>query len=138
MGVSAVNSTGAPVSILIDYGLAEATVDALVRGDIGTVEKLGSMTPELLEALEGIDENDVSLIQQAINSYYGQEYAEEAPAAAQEPAEPAAAEVSTEATADVTDSAGAAEPEASGTMSESVEAGAPTDSGGETVSQSEK
>ena len=103
-------STGAPVSILIDYGLAEATVDALVRGDIGTVEKLGSMTPELLEALEGIDENDVSLIQQAINSYYGQEYAEEAPAAvpeATEPeaAEPAAAEVSGEETAAVADSA---------------------------------
>ncbi len=70
-------STGAPVSILIDYGLAETIVDALVKGDIGTVEKLGSMTPELLEALEGIDENAVSLIQQAINSYYGQEYAEE-------------------------------------------------------------
>ena len=61
-------STGAPVSILIEYGLAEATVDALVKGDIGTVEKLGSMTPELFEALEGIDENDVSLIQQAIQA----------------------------------------------------------------------
>src|SRR5271156_2347573 len=60
-------STGAPVSILIDYGLAESIVDALVKGDIGTVEKLGSMTPELLEALEGIDANAVSLIQQAIN-----------------------------------------------------------------------
>ena len=131
-------STGAPVSILIEYGLAETTVDALVRGDIGTVEKLGSMTPELLEALEGIDENDVSLIQQAINSYYGQEYAEEAPAAPQEAAEPTAAEVSTEATADVTDSVAEAEPEASATMSESVEAGAATDTGGETVSQSEK
>ncbi len=39
-------STGAPVSALIEHGLAEATVDALVKGDIGTVEKLGSMTPE--------------------------------------------------------------------------------------------
>jgi len=49
-------------------------VDALVRGDIGTVEKLGSMTPEQLEALEGIDEESVGRIQQAINSFYGQEY----------------------------------------------------------------
>jgi N utilization substance protein A len=63
---------------LIDYGLAEATVDALVKGDIGTVEKLGSMTPEQLEALEGIDAEAVNRIQQAINSFYGQEY--EAPA----------------------------------------------------------
>src|SRR5947209_4818158 len=48
-------STGVPVSALIDYGLAEATVDALVKGDIGTIEKLGGMTPEQLEAIEGID-----------------------------------------------------------------------------------
>ena len=68
-------STGAPVSALIEHGLAEATVDALVKGDIGTVEKLGSMTPEELEALEGIDADAVNRIQQAINSFYGQEYA---------------------------------------------------------------
>jgi N utilization substance protein A len=134
-------STGAPVSILIDYGLAETTVDALVRGDIGTVEKLGSMTPELLEALEGIDENAVSLIQQAINSYYGQEYAEEAPAAAPEAAEPEAPAAETQpepAQAEPESSAAHAEPERSATMSESVEAGAAADTGGETVSQSEK
>ena len=73
-------STGAPVSALIDHGLAEATVDALVKGNIGTVERLGSMTPEELEALEGIDEEAVNRIQQAINRFYGQEYAEEPPA----------------------------------------------------------
>src|SRR4051812_2127360 len=122
-------STGAPVSALIDYGLAEATVDALVKGDIGTVEKLGSMTPELLEALEGIDENAVSLIQQAINSYYGQEYAEEIPAA-----EPAP--VSSEETGDGAAS-GLAASEPSATMSESVEAGAETETAGEPVPPSE-
>ena len=73
-------STGVPVSVLIDYGLAESTVDALVQGDIGTVEKVGSMTPEDLEAIPGIDGQAVAHIQQAINSYYGQEYAAEAPA----------------------------------------------------------
>jgi N utilization substance protein A len=67
-------STGAPVSALIEHGLAEATVDALVKGDIGTVEKLGSMTPEQLDAIEGIDDEAVNRIQQAINSFYGQEY----------------------------------------------------------------
>ena len=70
-------STGAPVSALIEHGLAEATVDALVKGDIGTVERLGGMTPEELEALEGIDAEAVSRIQEAINRFYGQEYAEE-------------------------------------------------------------
>ena len=69
-------STGAPVSALIEHGLAEMTVDALVKGDIGTVEKLGSMTPEQLEAIEGIDAEAVNRIQQAINSFYGQEYIE--------------------------------------------------------------
>jgi transcription termination/antitermination protein NusA len=69
-------STGAPVSALIDHGLLEATVDALVKGNIGTVERLGSMTPEELEALEGIDEDAVNRIQQAINRFYGQDYAE--------------------------------------------------------------
>ena len=69
-------STGAPVSALIEHGLAEAIVDALVKGDIGTVEKLGSMTPEDLEAIEGIDADAVGRIQQAINSFYGQVYGE--------------------------------------------------------------
>jgi N utilization substance protein A len=69
-------STGAPVSALIEHGLSDVTVDALVKGDIGTVEKLGSMTPEELEALEGIDADAVNRIQQAINSFYGQEYIE--------------------------------------------------------------
>src|SRR5947209_6635259 len=75
-------STGAPVSALIDYGLAEATVDALVKGDIGTIEKLGGMTPEQLEAIEGIDGEAVNRIQNAINSFYGQEYGEAAVAEA--------------------------------------------------------
>ena len=133
-------STGAPVSILIDYGLAESTVDALVKGDIGTVEKLGGMTPELLEALEGIDENAVSLIQQAINSYYGQEYAEEAAVAEPEPLPPVVDGETSAANENEADGAGAAPaeasgaPEASGTMSESVEADAEPGADGEAAS----
>src|SRR5438105_13203761 len=48
--------SGAPVSVLIDYGLDEAIVEKLVAEDIGTVERLGSMTPEELEAIPDIDE----------------------------------------------------------------------------------
>jgi N utilization substance protein A len=90
-------STGAPVSALIEYGLAEATVDALVKGDIGTVEKLGSMTPEQLESIEGIDGESVNQIQQVINSYYGQEYSEQPGEYAPEPG----AEISDESGAEL-------------------------------------
>lgn len=124
-------STGAPVSALIEHGLAEATVDALVKGDIGTVERLGSMTPEELEAIEGIDEEAVSRIQQAINGFYGQDYVE---AQTQEYADEQAADAATvesldEAAVDSNDStepvadAEKAEPSASDTMVESAESG---------------
>ena len=128
-------STGAPVSILIEYGLAEETVDALVKGDIGTVEKLGSMTPELLEALEGIDEAAVGRIQQAINSYYGQEYAEEAAPAAEEPAVAEAAPE--EPAAETVAANGDGGTEGSATMSQSVESGAEPGAMGEAVSPPE-
>ena len=51
------------------------------------MERLGSMTPEELEAIEGVDPEMVERIQLAVNSYYGQfeeavESPEEAPAEA--------------------------------------------------------
>jgi len=74
---------------------------------VPTVERLGSMTPEDLEAIEGIGAEMVESIQLAVNSYYGQfegsvETPPEAAAApaeaieasaepAEAPAEPAAA-----------------------------------------------
>ena len=51
--------SGAPVSILIDHGLPDHIVEALVSAGIGTVERLGSMTPEELEVIPGIDEDIV-------------------------------------------------------------------------------
>src|SRR5579872_3072478 len=73
---------GAPVSVLIDHGLTEAMVEKLMEGRVSTVESLGSMTPEELEAVPGIDPATVEAIQTAVNSYYGQfEGAFEAPAA---------------------------------------------------------
>ena len=50
--------SGAPVSVLIDHGLAENIVERLMEGGIGTVEKLGGMTPEELEAIPGIGAED--------------------------------------------------------------------------------
>jgi N utilization substance protein A len=64
--------SGAPVSVLIDHGLDEVIVEKLVAADIGTVERLGSMTPEELEAIPEIDEATVSQIQSAVVSFYGQ------------------------------------------------------------------
>jgi len=63
---------GAPVSVLIDHGLAEPIVEALIASGIATVEKLGSMTPEQLEEIQGIGPALVESIQTAVNSYYSQ------------------------------------------------------------------
>ncbi len=77
--------SGAPVSVLIDYGMSEAIVEKLVGASIGTVEKLGSMTPEELEAIPGIDDEVVGEIQTAVVAYYGHYDAEEAKAASGHP-----------------------------------------------------
>jgi len=63
---------GAPVSVLLDHGLAEGVVDKLVEAGISTVEKLGAMTPEQLEEIPGIGPELVENIQQAVVGYYGQ------------------------------------------------------------------
>jgi N utilization substance protein A len=83
--------SGAPVSILIDHGLPEHLVETLVSAGIGTVERLGSMTPEELEAIPGISEETVTQIQSVVMSYYGdyeqqqtETVEEEAPASAEQ------------------------------------------------------
>jgi len=81
--------TGAPVSVLIEHGLDENVVELLVGAGIGTVERLGGMTPEDLEAISGIDEGIVSQIQGSVVSFYEYDSAEEmaaeaAPAEAEE------------------------------------------------------
>jgi N utilization substance protein A len=63
---------GAPVSVLLDHGVTDEIVEKLVQGGIPTVEALGAMTPEDLEALPGVDLAAVERIQAAVNSYYGQ------------------------------------------------------------------
>jgi N utilization substance protein A len=63
---------GAPVSVLIDHGLEENVAALLVQGAITTVEKLGSMTPEEIEQVEGIEPGMVEQIQTSVIAYYGQ------------------------------------------------------------------
>ncbi len=77
--------TGAPVSVLIEHGLDEKIVEQLVGAGIGTVERLGAMTPEDLEAIPGIDEGIVSQIQGSVVSFYEYDSAEAAEAAPTQP-----------------------------------------------------
>src|SRR4051794_17886275 len=80
--------SGAPVSVLLDHGLEEAIVERLIGAGIGTVERLGSMTPEQLEAIPEIDESVVEQIQSSVVSFYGQfepEAEEELSASGEEP-----------------------------------------------------
>ncbi|MBZ5608918.1 MAG: transcription termination factor NusA [Acidobacteriia bacterium] len=104
---------GAPVSVLIDHGLAEEIVEQLIAGSVGTVEKLGSMTPEELETIPGISPEVVQKILVAVNSYYAQF---EPPAEAVESAEPvveasAPAESSELEAAELVSAPGKADPE---------------------------
>lgn len=82
--MAAVMAPGAPVSILIDYGLPEKLAEALIGAGIATVEKLGSMTPEDLASIEGIEAESVELIQSNVISYYQQFDAQQAPPPPQE------------------------------------------------------
>jgi N utilization substance protein A len=90
--MAALVQPGAPVSVLIDYGLAEAVVEKLVDAGIGLIDRLGGMTPEQLEEIPGMSEEVVEQIRQAVNAYYGgyeeapQEAVEAAPAEAEEAA----------------------------------------------------
>ena len=114
--MAALVAPGAPVSVLIDYGLAEPIVERLVESGVGTIEKLGSMTPEQIEEIQGIEPQMVERIQESVNAYYGQfeegqgggaaeaaveaEPAESAPAEAESaPAEAEAAPAEAEAAA---------------------------------------
>src|SRR5689334_16079174 len=87
--MAALVAPGAPVSVLIEHGLAESLAERLVEASIGTVEKLGSMTPEQIEEIQGVSPEMVEQIQDAVNSYYSQfeeTYAEGAPAGEETPA----------------------------------------------------
>jgi N utilization substance protein A len=82
---------GAPVSVLIEHGLEEQVSGKLVEGGVTTVERLGSMTPEEIEKIPGIEPDMIEQIQTSVIAYYGQfETAEEGASDAQAAAEPEA------------------------------------------------
>src|SRR3954454_24388975 len=64
--MAALVAPGAPVSVLIDYGMAERLAEKLLEAGVGTIEKLGAMTPEELEVLLGIESDSVEGIQTAV------------------------------------------------------------------------
>jgi N utilization substance protein A len=98
--MAALVAPGAPVSVLMDYGVAESVVEKLVAAGVGTIEKLGGMTPEELEAIQGVGPDMIERIFEAVNGYYGQ--FEEGQG---EPAEEALSEGSGEAAAEGYDQA---------------------------------
>jgi N utilization substance protein A len=110
--MAALVAPGAPVSVLIDYGLAENVVERLLETGIGTIEKLGGMTPEELEEIQGIGPNMVEKIQEAVNAYYSQfeDPAAEEVVPADAAAETVAAEVPGAAAPETAEAPAAAEP----------------------------
>ena len=66
--MAALVAPGAPVSVLIDYGLSEKLAEKLLESGVGTIEKLGAMTPEELEVLPGIGQESEEGISQMEDS----------------------------------------------------------------------
>jgi len=90
--MAALVAPGAPVSVLIDYGVGEKLVEKLVEAGVGTIEKLGGMTPEQLEEIPGVEPDAVGSIQVAVNQYYSQFEEQPPPEEAVAEAEPAPVE----------------------------------------------
>ncbi len=63
---------GTPIAVLAEYGLADNLIEALVGAEVGTVEKLGSLTPEELEQIPGVGEESIQSLYSAINGFYAQ------------------------------------------------------------------
>jgi transcription termination/antitermination protein NusA len=70
--MAALVAPGAPVSVLIDYGLPEKTAEKLLEAGVGSIEKLGAMTPEQLEEIQDIGPEEVGKLQESVNAYYSQ------------------------------------------------------------------
>ena len=98
---------GAPVAVLLDFGLTDDEVNGLVEAGVATVERIAAMTPE--EITGQIPNSDASRIQQAVTDYYSQ--FDGAAAAAQESAAPEEKTESPEVPENVESSATISEPE---------------------------
>src|SRR6202166_4986015 len=51
--MAALVAPGAPISVLAEYGLDEKILEKLLETGVGTIERLGSMTREQLEEIQG-------------------------------------------------------------------------------------
>src|ERR1700720_72726 len=107
-------SPGAPISVLGEYGLAPELLEKLLDAGVGTIEKLGGMTPEQIEEIQGIEPEMLEPIQESVNAYYSQfedsggaqEVAEPEPAMEPEP-EPEAIQPEAEVAGEAAVEAGA-------------------------------
>jgi len=70
--MAALVAPGAPISVLAEFGLDEKILEKLLETGVGTIERLGSMTPEQLEEIQGIGPKTVEKIQESVNAYYSQ------------------------------------------------------------------
>ncbi|MDQ6678153.1 MAG: transcription termination factor NusA [Acidobacteriota bacterium] len=70
--MEALVTAGSPLSSLLEYGMEPSVEQLLLAAGVGTVEKLGEMTPEQLQEIPGIEPDLVERIQLAVISFYGQ------------------------------------------------------------------
>jgi N utilization substance protein A len=119
---------GTPLSVLLEFGLSDQVLEKLLAGGVGSVEKLGSMTPEELLEIDGITEEFLQEIGVSVNAFYqnlesAQQGASAPAAGSPEPAPAAAAPVSAETpeteapAADAPDAAPAEAPQPAGSAS---------------------
>jgi N utilization substance protein A len=88
-----------PLSALVGYGMVEELAATLAAAGVGTIDKLGSMTPEQLQEIPGVDLEMVENIRDSVTAYYSQ-FEEAAPALPEENTE-VNAEENAEAAAEI-------------------------------------
>jgi N utilization substance protein A len=74
------------VSALIAYGMDEELAGKLAAAGVGTIDKLGGMTPEQLQEIPDVDPEMVENIRDSVTAYYAQ-FEEAQPAAPPDEAE---------------------------------------------------
>lgn len=120
---------GTPLSVLIDYGLSDQVLEKLLAAGVGSVEKLGAMTPEELLESAGITGDFLQQIGIAVNTWYQHLEAQAQPAGgAAPPAETAPAPPGEEQPA----AAGQEPPPAAASAGQESAVEAPVEAAGET------
>jgi N utilization substance protein A len=118
-----VGSAATPLESVI--GLGEGLIEKLKAAGVTAVEALADMTPEQLEAIEGIGPKTVEKISLAVNNYFSSLESGEAAGAvpaegAEAPAETVSEEAATEAAAEAAESAEVAAPGEATTVEETA------------------